>query len=86
MLDSVLGSIFVLIDRGKLYGQGTSPGMMRSHQQLAEPILAGDVEGAGREMVEHLREGFAESLRTFHLSERAQVEDVLWPSGRSRDY
>ena len=34
-----------------------------------EPLLAGDVEGAGREMVEHLKEGLAESLRTFHLSE-----------------
>jgi DNA-binding GntR family transcriptional regulator len=75
MLDSVLGAIFVLIDRGKLYGQGASPGMLRSHQRLVAPILVGDDEGAGREMVEHLQGGLAESLRTFHLSEPTDAAD-----------
>ena len=74
MLDSVLGAIFVLIDRGKVYGQGASPGMLRSHRRLVEPILAGDVEGAGREMVQHLKEGLAESLRTFHLPKHTTGE------------
>jgi DNA-binding GntR family transcriptional regulator len=76
MLDSVLGAIFVLIDRGKVYGRGASPGMLRSHQRIVVPILAGDVEGAGREMVQHLKEGLAESLCTFHLSERAGAQDT----------
>jgi DNA-binding GntR family transcriptional regulator len=50
--------------------------MLPSHRRIVEPILAGDVEGAGREMVQHLKAGLAESLRTFHLSERAGAEDV----------
>ena len=74
MLDSVLGAIFVLIDRGKVYGQGASPEMLRAHRRLVEPILAGDVEGAGREMVRHLKDGLAESLRTFHLPEHTTGE------------
>jgi DNA-binding FadR family transcriptional regulator len=74
MLDGVLGTIFVLIDRVKVYGRGISASMLRDHQELVDLIAAGDSVGAGQAMEAHLKNALADSLRTFHLPDHADVE------------
>jgi DNA-binding GntR family transcriptional regulator len=65
VLDSVLGAIFVLADRVKIYGQEDLQRMLDGHRRLVEQIAAGDAESAVRTIEGHLRSSLAQSLRTF---------------------
>lgn len=65
VLDSVLGAIFVLADRVKIYGQEDLQRMLSGHRRLVEQINAGDAESAVQTIEAHLRSSLAHSLRTF---------------------
>jgi DNA-binding GntR family transcriptional regulator len=65
VLDSVLGAIFVLADRVKIYGQEDLQSMLNGHRRLVDQINAGDAERAVRTIESHLRSSLNHSLRTF---------------------
>jgi DNA-binding GntR family transcriptional regulator len=72
VLDSVLGAIFVLADRVKIYGQEDLERMLGGHRRLVEQINAGDAESAVRTIQGHLRSSLAQSLRTFQAPREAE--------------
>ena len=65
VLDSVLGAIFVLADRVKIYGQENLERMLSGHRRLVEQIAAGDAERATQTIEAHLCSSLNASLRTF---------------------
>jgi DNA-binding GntR family transcriptional regulator len=65
VLSSVLGAIFVLADRVKVYGHENLARMLDGHRRLVEQINAGDAESAVQTIAAHLRSSLNESLRTF---------------------
>jgi DNA-binding GntR family transcriptional regulator len=65
VLDAVLGAIFVLADRVKIYGREDLRRMLGGHQRLVEQISAGEVESAVGTIEAHLRSSLNASLRTF---------------------
>ena len=65
VLDSVLGAIFVLADRVKIYGREDLQRMLNGHRRLVEQIIAGEGEDAVHTIEAHLRSSLTESLRTF---------------------
>jgi DNA-binding GntR family transcriptional regulator len=65
VLGSMLGAIFVLADRVKIYGQEDLQRMLNGHRRLVEQIVAGDAESAVRTIEGHLRSSLDASLRTF---------------------
>ena len=71
MLDSVLGAIFVLIDRVRVYGGAVSGKMLAEHRELVELIAAGEGARAAQAMEAHLRNALRESLRRYRLPDRA---------------
>jgi DNA-binding GntR family transcriptional regulator len=73
VLDAVLGAIFVLCDRVKVYGELDFAGMVDEHRQLVALIAAGEEAAAALAMEQHLRNALAASLQTFHLSDRAET-------------
>lgn len=76
VLDSVLGAIFVLADRVKLYGSEDFERMLSGHRKLVEHVVAGDGHGAARVLETHLKSSLAESLRTFQIPRQAGVESA----------
>jgi DNA-binding GntR family transcriptional regulator len=76
VLDAVLGAIFVLCDRVKVYGKRDSASMIDEHRQLVALIAAGDESAAAQMMEQHLRNALAASLQTFHLSDPASAGDA----------
>jgi DNA-binding GntR family transcriptional regulator len=75
VLDSVLGAIFVLADRVKLYGGEDLARMLDGHRRLVERVAAGDGCGAGRVLEAHLKSSLTESLRTFQVPRQGNVEE-----------
>jgi DNA-binding GntR family transcriptional regulator len=73
VLDSVLGAIFVLCDRIKVYGPRNAEGMLREHRQLVNLIGQGDKEGARQAMEAHLRNALKVSLRIY--ADRARADE-----------
>jgi DNA-binding GntR family transcriptional regulator len=71
VLDSVLGAIFVLADRVKLYGQENLDQMLRGHARLVDQIVAGDAVRAVRTIEAHMRNSLNASLRTFRAPKRS---------------
>jgi DNA-binding GntR family transcriptional regulator len=71
VLDSVLGAIFVLADRVKLYGSEDFERMLGGHRELVELVAAGDGKGAGQRLKAHLESSLRESLRTFQIPRQA---------------
>ena len=67
LLDSVLGAIFVLCQRGKLRGQLDFDRVLEQHRDLVELIAAGDSIGAGQLIESRLRGTLETSLRTYNL-------------------
>lgn len=65
VLDSMLGAIFVLADRVKLYGQENLQRTLEGHRRLVQQIVAGDAKGAARTIEAHLRSSLNASLRMF---------------------
>ena len=76
VLDSVLGAIFVLADRVKLYGSEDFERMLRGHRKLVEHVAAGDGDSAGRVLESHLKSSLAESLRTFQIPRQAGADSA----------
>jgi DNA-binding GntR family transcriptional regulator len=70
ILDSVLGTSFVMIERSRLRG-GVSRGMVDSHRELVALIADGDADGAGQAMVAHLDSALSTSLRTLQPADGA---------------
>ena len=74
VLDSVLGAIFVLADRVKLYGSEDLERMLDGHRKLVDLVAAGDGEGAAQVLESHLKSSLRESMRTFQIPHRAGTE------------
>jgi DNA-binding GntR family transcriptional regulator len=75
VLSSVLGAIFVLADRVKIYGQEDLERMLNGHRRLVEQITTGDAEAAVRTIESHLRSSLNNSLRTFQIPKQT-LEDL----------
>jgi DNA-binding GntR family transcriptional regulator len=75
VLDSILGVIFVLAARVKLYGTGITPRLLRQHRELVELIAAGDGEGAARALDGQLTLALDNSLSSFRIQERVEASD-----------
>jgi len=71
VLSSVLGAIFVLADRVKVYGQENLERMLVGHRKLVEQINAGDAEGAASTFESHMRSSLNHSLRTFQIPQQS---------------
>jgi DNA-binding GntR family transcriptional regulator len=71
VLDSVLGAIFVLADRVKLYGSEDFERMLIGHRKLVELVSAGEGKGARQMLKAHLESSLRESLRTFQIPRQA---------------
>jgi DNA-binding GntR family transcriptional regulator len=76
VLDSVLGAIFVLADRVKLYGGEDLRRMLEGHRRLVERVAAGDGKGAGQVLEAHLKSSLNESLRTFQIPRQSGQENI----------
>jgi DNA-binding GntR family transcriptional regulator len=76
VLDSVLGAIFVLADRVKLYGCEDFGRMLNGHRELVERVAAGDGDGAAQLLESHLKSSLAESLRTFQVPRQSGAENA----------
>jgi DNA-binding GntR family transcriptional regulator len=76
VLDSVLGAIFVLAERVKVYGSEDFRRMFGGHRRLVDLIAAGDGVGAGRTIESHLKSALTESLRTFQAPRHVRTEDA----------
>jgi DNA-binding GntR family transcriptional regulator len=76
VLDSVLGAIFVLADRVKLFGSENFERMLSGHRQLVEHVAAGDAENASRVLEAHLKSSLSRSLETFHIPRQAGTDSA----------
>jgi DNA-binding GntR family transcriptional regulator len=74
VLDSVLGTIFVLAERVKVYGQEDLARMLNGHRRLVELVSTGDGAGAAAVLKSHLRSSLTWSLRTFQIPQQAAAE------------
>jgi DNA-binding GntR family transcriptional regulator len=76
VLDSVLGAIFVLADRVKLYGSEDFERMLIGHRKLVELVAAGEGKGARQTLKAHLEGSLRESLRTFHIPRQPGADNA----------
>jgi DNA-binding GntR family transcriptional regulator len=73
VLDSVLGTIFVLADRVKLYGQENLQQMAKGHRRLVEQIAAGDGDAAAKTIESQMKSSLNNSLRTFQVPQQTRT-------------
>jgi DNA-binding GntR family transcriptional regulator len=73
ILDALAGTIFVLAARVNLYGRGSLGELLESHRKLVDLIACGDGTGAGQAIEADLEIALMDSLRTFRISDRADV-------------
>jgi DNA-binding GntR family transcriptional regulator len=76
VLDSVLGAIFVLADRVKLYGSEDFERMLIGHRKLVELVTAGEGKGARQMLKVHLESSLRESLRTFQIPRQSGADNA----------
>ena len=69
VLDAMLGAVFVLVERVKLYGDPDHGYMVAEHRDLVTAIAAGDGAAAGQAIERQLRCALEHSLRTYHAAE-----------------
>ena len=82
VLDSVLGAIFVLAERDKMYGTRDNERDIAIHRELVDLIAAGDGVEAGRVVEKQVRESLEKTLKTFRLPEITDAPDASGqPSG-----
>ena len=74
VLDSVLGAIFVLCDRARIYGPYNVDTMLAEHRELVSLIGAGEAERAKQAMEAHLRNALHASLRM--ISDRGSSDEA----------
>lgn len=67
LLNSLVGVIFVLNDRVRIYSQRSARDPVGEHRDLVELMVSGDDVGAGEKMAAHLTNAIAESLQTFRM-------------------
>lgn len=70
ILDSVLGSIFVLADRDRAHSSDGATRGVKSHRKLIDLVAARKAEEASEEMERQLMRALKNSLKTFQLSEQ----------------
>ena len=75
LLDSLLGVIFVLAARVKIYAGANVDRLRSQHRELVDLVTSGDVDGAGRCVEAQLRGVLPQSLRTFHVQGHVDVSD-----------
>jgi DNA-binding GntR family transcriptional regulator len=73
VLESLLGVIYVLAERVKVYGRGDSDVYLEQHRTLISLIAAGDAAGAGAAVAAQLQRALQASLRTFRVSDVAEA-------------
>ena len=74
ILESLLGVIYVLNERVKLYGRADSARLLAQHRQLVEHITSGDDVGASSAVIGQLRAALEASLHTFHASQQSGAD------------
>lgn len=67
LLNSLVGVIFVLNDRVRVYSLKSKRNPLGEHRRMIEHIVAGDATQAGRTMEAHLNDALTKSLATFHM-------------------
>ena len=75
LLDSLLGVIFVLAARVKIYSAANVDRLRSQHRELVDLVTSGDADGAGRCVEAQLRGVLPQSLRTFHIQDRVDGSD-----------
>ncbi|MBT4504544.1 MAG: GntR family transcriptional regulator [Gemmatimonadetes bacterium] len=76
VLDSVLGAIFVLAERDKMYGTRDNECDIANHRELVDLVAAGDGANAGRVVELQIKQSLEKTLKTFRLPETADVADT----------
>jgi len=71
VLDSVLGAIFVLANRNKMYGTRDIEHDVAHHRELVDLIVGGDGVRAGQMVEQQLKGSLETTLETFRLPEVA---------------
>lgn len=75
LLNSLLGVIFVLAARVKIYSGANVDRLRNQHRELVDLVVSGNVEGAGQCVEAQLRGVLPQSLRTFHAQTQVDVSD-----------
>jgi DNA-binding GntR family transcriptional regulator len=73
VLDSLVGVIFVLAARVRLYSERDPQELFDEHRELADLIMAGDGAGAAQAIEVQLRRAMVQSLRKIHIAEHADA-------------
>ncbi len=76
VLDSVLGAIFVLAERDKMYGTRDNEHIIANHRELVDLIVAGDGAKAGHVVELQVKQSLEKTLKTFRLPEVTDAPDV----------
>jgi DNA-binding GntR family transcriptional regulator len=76
ILDSVLGAIFVLAERDKMYGTRNNERVIANHRELVDLIAAGDGGSAGREVELQIRRSLEKNLKTFKFPKLTNAPDA----------
>jgi DNA-binding GntR family transcriptional regulator len=76
LLESLLGVIFVLAARVKIYAGDHLDRLLSQHRELVDLVTSGDAEGAGRCVEAQLRGVLPQSLRTFHIQDHGDGSDL----------
>ena len=71
LLNSLLGVIFVLAARVKIYADADVERLRSQHRELVDLVTSGDAEGAGQCVEDQLKGVLPHSLLTFHGPEHA---------------
>lgn len=69
VLNSVLGAVFVLAERNKIFGKQNLEGALKQHRELVNFIVDGEPAKAGKAMEAHLKRSLASTLKTFRVPE-----------------
>jgi DNA-binding GntR family transcriptional regulator len=75
VLNSILGVIFVLAARVKLYGTGVTGRLLRQHRELVELIASGDGDAAAQALEGQLRLALTNSLSSFRIQDQVDTSD-----------
>lgn len=76
VLDSVLGAIFVLAERDKMYGTRDNERVIANHRELVNLIAAGDGTKAGRVVEIQIKQSLEKTLKTFRLPDIMDTPDA----------
>ncbi|NKB71052.1 MAG: FCD domain-containing protein [Candidatus Latescibacteria bacterium] len=69
-LDSVIGSVFILVYRVSLKRQRNVPSSLRAHRKLVKLVATGKAEEASAEIEDHMMRSLEACLRSFQFTEK----------------